>query len=59
MLTLLTFTFQNTNDFSARKQFDEVSKAFEFLTLGNKSLLCVRIYLVTIHLDNLELFLHK
>lgn len=57
MMTLLAFTFQNQNDFSARKQFDEVSKAFEFLTLGNNGLLHVRIYSLNLNMDNLELFL--
>lgn len=57
MMTLLAFTFQNQNDFSARKQFDEVSKAFEFLTLGNNGLLRVRIYSLNLNMDNLELFL--
>lgn len=57
MMTLLAFTFQNQNDFSARKQFDEVSKAFEFLTLGNNGLLRVHIYSLNLNMDNLELFL--
>lgn len=57
MMTLLAFTFQNQNDFSPRKQFDEVSKAFEFLTLGNNGLLRVHIYSLNLNMDNLELFL--
>ena len=34
-----TFSSQNQNDFSGRKQFEEVSKAFESLTLGNHGLM--------------------
>ena len=59
MMTLLAFAFQNQNDFSARKQFDEVSKAFEFLTLGNNGLLCVHSYPLKLNMDNLEAFLQQ
>ena len=43
MMTLMSFTFQNHSDHSARNKFDEVGEAFEGLTLGNDGLLCVHI----------------